>query len=465
MIVQKTRRTFVRQIVAASSLIASASLPLPARSVSGASASRRTQAGASSSKGEASGRLPAWVPRPGEFSEFTRNTPASVGATAAIFANWCGGTFVDDYGAMGAAAYHGGGEHFSWPDKGGVLVLDCDKRIYAMRCLSSVTTHRGVAGNAGSPVNDWGCYADNDYPQSKHTYNCLSQMPREWGGGPMGALVRVGHSGGLLNAPDGKRVHGYSATYRFDLSQEIDGHSRLTGNNKYVLDSSGNPASINDSAVSCMDSRRQGWWTFSRTSAGLRGLSFTHRTGTIANFAAPGLALAFWAKMHHFADEDVLCVMCDEPSFGTNLFGVVKLLDLSALPRTQWISITPDRPDDSTLKWQAPGSIQCGYIGPQWSPILQAFVAIDMRNPNGVSDTIRIWKLAPPRAGDRFTGKWTWTLETAKSADGSTINVRKDSGSVNGPFGKLVECPALRSLVWTRGPDARGQLIRLAGME
>ena len=65
--------------------------------------------------------VPSWVPPPKTFAEFTLNSPASVGANVAFLANWCGGTFIRDYGPYGGAAYHGGGEHYSWPDAGGVL--------------------------------------------------------------------------------------------------------------------------------------------------------------------------------------------------------------------------------------------------------------------------------------------------------------------------------------------------------
>jgi len=53
--------------------------------------------------------------------------------------------------------------------------------------------------------------------------------------------------------------------------------------------------------------------------------------------------------------------------------------------------------------------------------------------------------------------------ETLTSADGSQINLRTDAGSVNGAFGRLVECPALRAFVWTRGVQNKGQLLRPAG--
>jgi hypothetical protein len=360
---------------------------------------------------------------------------------------------------MGAVAYHGGGEHFSAPDKGGVLLLDCGARRYVMRNLSSITTHMEAvpipSGVVGSSTNKWGAYADNDYPQNKHTYSCLSYQPAAWGEAPQGALMRVAHTGGNDSALG---VDGLSSTYRFDLSQAKDGHSRITGEQLYDFGNTPTGARVHDTIFACIDTIREGWWAFPRTSATVKELAFTHRDGTVTNFARRGLSLAYWAKLHHFADDDLLCVMCDEPSFGTNLFGVVKLLDLGA-PNAEWVSITPARPDDPELIWQGPGSIQCGYCGPQWSSILGAFVCIGRR-----PDQLRVWKLTPPPPEQRFSATWTWSVETVASGDGSTVNCYTDPANVNGSFGKLVECEPLRSLVWTRGIDRRGLLIRLAGM-
>ena len=63
---------------------------------------------------------------------------------------------------------------------------------------------------------------------------------------------------------------------------------------------------------------------------------------------------------------------------------------------------------------------------------------------------------------------WAWTTETVTSHDGSALvpnNRVTDYGSSNGIWGKLIECPSLRSLVWTRSAAAKGQLIRPRGMK
>jgi hypothetical protein len=271
-----------------------------------------------------------------------------------------------------------------------------------------------------------------------------------------------------------------AATWRFDLSQDADGVTRLNGDTPYLIyrDQPTVPATTNDSPVACFDAKREGAWHFSRTQSANRGLSFTHKSGRVDNFAAPALNLVSWASMHHMPDDDLLCVICDEPKFSQNRFGVVKLLRMDALPGGEWVTILPTVPDDEAMRWNLglppggifdmwasathgdpnPVAIQAGYTGAQWSTLLGSFVAMDYKTGT------RVWKLTPPPPGQRFTGTWAWTVETVTSADGSTMDVRNDSASQNGAFGKLVECPALKSLVWTRRVDKPGQLIRLRGM-
>lgn len=429
---------------------------------------------------------PFAIPAPGKFKAFTINTPISVATVdvsffKGILANWCGGVPAPDYGTMGAVVYRGGGEHFSWPDKGGTLVLDLAKREYVMRNLSSVTTHMGVAGTSGSFTDEWGAYRDTKYPQSKHTYNGQCYQPASQGGGPMGSLLTVGQTGGPR--PE-TQLMGDAACWRFDLTYEVDGHSRLNGDNKYFIyrEAPTVIANTNDSATSCWDTKREGAWHYARTSAYGRGLSFTHRSGRVDNFAETATAFASWSCMHYMADDDLLVVIHDEPKFGQNRFGCVSLLKLDG-PPGDWVTILPTVPNDEAMRWNLalppggiydqwagathgdvnPACIQAGYMGAQPSTLLGGFVGFDYRNQPS-PNSCRIWVLTPPPAGQRFIGTWSWRVETMISEDGSVMDVRADDASVNGPFGKLAECVGYRSLVWTRGVQYPGVLIRLQGM-
>lgn len=413
--------------------------------------------------------LPSFVPAPGTFAEFTLNKPSDVGGYVAMLANWTGGAFVDDYGAMGAAVYHGGGEHFSYPDKGGVLALDCAERKYAMRCVPTITTHMGVAigptGPAGSLTNAWGAYADDGYPESKHTYNSLAQFPRAWGGGPMGSLVRVSHSGGDQN-PIGQwpglpptNSYGLAATWAFDLSQERDGCRRLTGDQTYDF-GSGTPAVVDDAVGTGLDWLREGWWSFARTGSGHGDrMVFTHKDGKIEPPGTSAIALN-WGRLHHFADDDTLVAIAT----GINI--------CHPGPTNPWKTITTVASAADQADWTATQAY-LGYPGFQWCSILNCWVGVYAKrlvNADGSPNlsAIQVWKIIPPdTAAKRWTDPWYVERETVISADGSQIDMGTDHAvnAGNGTsYGKLVECKALRSLVWTRRIDKPGQLIRLRGM-
>jgi len=409
-------------------------------------------------------RLPFRIPDPGTFAEFTRNRPADVGMGPGTLANWCGGTFISSYGLRGGVAYHGGREHsqITTNSQQAVYVLDCNSGLYVRRCFPTQTNTQGLftgtpLAYSGTPTDQWGAYTDGS-AGAMHTYAGLCEMPAAWNEGTP-AMVRVFQSAGASAALLGES---YAATWRFDLSKA--NHSlaepsmtRLTGDQTYhqFANRPADVAVVSDAPTACIDTIREGWWAFSRTSSGNRGVSFTHRLGAITNFAAPGLALARWSKMHHFSDDDILCVMCDEPAFGVTRFGVVKLLAMDQLPGGSWITVLPTLPPSPSPL------ISCGYGGPQWSSMLGCFVMLDTNFDGGAQ--CRVWKLIPPPPGQRLTGEWAWSHEIVTSADGSTI-AKTDHASVNGAWGRLVECPALRAFVWTRSIDRKGQLIRLAGM-
>lgn len=412
--------------------------------------------------------LPSFVPAPGTFAEFTTNVPTDLASTsdpwikAAILANWTGGTFIEDFGDAGAAAYHGGGEHFSWPDRGGVLLLDVAAQRYVMRCVSP--QHMGVVsgttGPSGSLTDRYGAYQDNGYPQSKHTYNSLAPFPRDWGGGEQGGLVRVCHAGGLTNPQVGAAPgYGLAATWAFDLAQTVNGARRLTGEQTYDL-GSGNPAYTNDAPGTCVDTLREGWWVFARTGANTGDrMVFTHKDGTIEPPGTQAIGLN-WGRLHHFADDDTLVAIAT----GINIChpGLTN----------PWKTITTVADAADQSDWTALQAY-LGYPGFQWCSLLNCWVGIDSKNPlkaDGTPDltAARVWKIIPPdTAAKRWIDPWRVQRETVTSSDGSVIDMKTDHAvnAGNGTsYGKLVECKKMRSLVWTRRIDKPGQLIRLRGM-
>lgn len=422
--------------------------------------------------------LPSFVPAPGTWAEFTTNTPASVGAPSTILTNWTGGAFNPDFGAMGAAMYYGGGEHFSWPDnKGGVLLLDAAARAYLMRCLPPVTTNMGVAGASGSPVDDFGCYIAGGYPQTKHSYNGVGHVPAAWGIGAQGGLIRI-QSGGPLNEPlpqqvdmqgnpvfkaDGTpqlRTHGWTAAHVFDVSQAIGGYRRLTGEQMIDL-GSGKPSNTNDAPGIGIDMLREGHWMFARQGAGAGDrMAFIAKDGTVTSPNTTAIGLD-WGRLHHFDDDDTLVAVASGIAI------------CHPGPTNPWKRVTFNVNAADASAWTATRIQYLGYIGFHFWRLLNCFVGIDtapVLKPDGVTkdlSAVRIWKIFPPdTAAKRWTDPWFVERETITSADGSQIDVSLDQAlnSSGLSYGKLVPCDGLRSLLWTRSVNKPGQLIRPRGV-
>jgi hypothetical protein len=424
--------------------------------------------------------LPEWADHtalpPGTFREFTLNVPGDVGMPSAVISNWCGGVFIPELGVRGAAAYHGGGEHSVWTDSSrtgpgeqGVYLLDCDARVYVRRCYP-VAEHRGVVLTGdGSPTDEWGAYLDDGSPQSKHTYNGIERMPSAWGGGAQGSLVRVGHTGGLVAGTTD--VMGLSATWRFDVSKESHDPGdpsifKLTGSNTYDF-GVGRPATINDAPIACIDHVREGWWSTHRTGSGWGDrMCFTAKDGTIRGPLGRPFGTG-WAALHHFAADDVVVRLSDDGADGSWRADVWR-----ADSDEGWMRAPLERQDIEDTRPETGRKNYCeiGYMHPRWSTILGCFVGLDHQYPahgSGPSSTLRVWKITPPPPGERATGTWTATWELCTAIGDSPTNVLdvwNDAGSVNGVFGRFVECPALRAFVWTRRADRPGQMVRLLGM-
>jgi hypothetical protein len=439
--------------------------------------------------GIVSASLPAWADYTalpvGNFIEFTTNTPNDVGMQRATFSNWTGGEFIPDYGVRGGVAYWGGGEHNPWPDsvvggngQQGVYVLDCDTRTFARKCYPQ-TNHTGASfSGVPTPVDAWGCYSDDGSPQSKHSYGCVSYMPASWGGGASGSLVTIAKSGGLVDTAGNA---GYSATHRFDLSKATHtaaapAITKLTGASLYDFGGAPN-ARINEAVVSCIDLVREGWWATVHQGTlsgwGTR-MVFTSKAGVISAPVGPSFDKDY-GSLHHFADDDIIVRLTDD----VRANGVVPNWQVwvwQANTAGAWQQATVNRQTITDLNAQGVlAYVPLGEMQPRWSSILGAFVWLDSQYPyNGQpSTTIRVWKMTPPVAGQRVSGTWqiTYELVTAKTGTGGTNffnqlngDTNGDAASMNGTYGRFVECPSLRAFVWTRDINKYGQLIRLQGM-
>lgn len=364
----------------------------------------------------------------------------------------------------------------------GILVVD-----NVAKTLTLDVAPQGVSNSAwavlyyqGVPTDDFGGMDAEAYPNKKHTYNGLQEMPAAWGGGPRGSLVRVSHTGGgtddVLPSPPNTTPNGQmgkAATWKYDLSQDVGGVSRLTGDQHYIYASDGSPAFTNDAPCTGVDYLREGWWSRERMGSypqNTRGMAFTSKTGQITNYPDPWFNTSY-AQIHHFADEDLLFLLSGYNSTNFTFGGWVRRPP-DVAPNDVWTKVAQAGLEAAV----APATIPVdhgqaiGYMGMRWCshPNYQCFVGIPKWIR--VDDThVLILLLTPPPVGQRKTGVWQWSSEIVESHDGSIMKInvgsQTDHGILNGSFGKLVYCEPLRSLVWTRSVSQKGQLIRLARMD
>jgi hypothetical protein len=429
--------------------------------------------------------LPSWadyttLPN-GTFREFTLNRPIDTvnptGVTddyiSDFFGNWCGGAFLRDYSAYGGVGYHGGGRHGGTPNNTGVMMLNLATRQYEWVC-KSVLFHNQATQGAGVgeayPTDDFGYYVDDGTAQSPHTYNAMCEMPAAWGGGPKGSLIRAGNTAGdstSLTIAMGSAQDGYGSIGRFDVSQEFGGHSRLSG---AIEHRPGIPQQGNYFGA-CTDHTRQGWFNGVMGAGGGSGdTMFVHRTGAITRYAGLSNSNRYDGIFHHFGEQgqDVLlrCTDFDSTSF-------IHIADMSLATPT-WINKSGTVTNVQNIYpygGSGPATIESlGVAGIRWSTILNCFVWIDSVNTINGGLSVRVCRLTPSNPADILGSTWDAQNEILTSMDGSRIRNgdglggTPDEGSVNGAWGRLLEAPALRALVWSRGASQYGQLIRLQGM-
>ena len=405
----------------------------------------------------AAGTLPSFVPPPGTFAEFTLNAPfdarpptlPTVQDIARIFANWNSAAMISDYSQRGGIAYHGGGEHqMGATDSCGVMMLNLETRLYEFRCRASQKYLQSFGKPTDPhPTNDFGEHADGS-PGAPHTYNQACEFPAAWGGGPRGSFLRCGGTAGGSTSKAASNAH--NCAHRFDLSHAVGGASRLTGSMRYGLevDWGGNYA------AACIDTKREGWWAKMGSHAPTP-LAFVSKKGVVTY--SPNAFTTIYPYLHHFSNDgqDVLLFL-----YVFNLVEYMSLIDLASgwSPVTRLPAGTPPALGPAAK----PTATYASNIGPKWSTLMKCFVGLDYSLP-----TPTLCFLTPSNPADVMASKWTWTSEVVKSHDGSPLvpnNRVTDIASGNGVWGKLIECPSLRSLVWTRNATAKGQLIRPRGM-
>jgi hypothetical protein len=178
--------------------------------------------------------------------------------------------------------------------------------------------------------------------------------------------------------------------------------------------------------------------------------------------------------LHHLADDDIIVRLSDDrlmngfvPTWQVHVW--------QAGTSNAWVQVKVERQDIADLNaFGIKAYPSIGEMHPRWSSLLGCFVGLDPLYPIGKQPTqvIRVWKVIPPPAGQRFGSAWQIVSELVTAVAGlptnefnmTNGNVAGDAGTVNGVYGRFVECPALRAFVWTRDVNKPGQLVRLQGM-
>jgi hypothetical protein len=430
--------------------------------------------------GIVSSALPAWVPAQGTFAEFTLNRPTDMTNPAGLtddaipdfFANWCGGAFLRDYSIYGGVGYHGGGRHGGTPNNCGVVMLNLETRLYEWVCKTNYHNQPGQGDPAPThPTDDFGHFQDDGTAASPHTYNAMCEWPSSWGGGAKGSLVRAGNTAGDSTTRVialGGSQDGYCAVGRFDVSQVFGGHSRLSGAIEYQQ---GTP-SVGNYVGACTDHTREGWFCGIMGSGGGYGdTMFVHKTGTMTRYTGLSNGNRYEGIYHHFGEQgqDVL-LRCSDFTIDNFLH----VADMSQGTPT-WVNKSSAVSNASAIVpigelGTGASNPSIGAAGIRWSTLLNCFVWLDWATTINTGLSVRIGKLIPSNPANILGSTWNVQIETVVSADGSRIlnydqgQALADESSFNGPYGRLLEAPLLRSLVWSRGSGHKGILIRLQGM-
>jgi hypothetical protein len=434
--------------------------------------------------GIVSASLPAWadltaLPN-GTFREFTLNRPIDTTNPSGVtddyipdfFANWCGGAFLRDYSIYGGVGYHGGGRHGGTPNNPGVMMLNLSTRQYEWVCKTNFHNQptQGLGVTEPYPTDDFGYYVDDGTAPSPHTYNAICEWPASWGGGTKGSLVRGGNTAGdstSLTISMGSAQDGYGSIGRFDVSQEFGGHSRISG---VIEHRPGIPQQGNYFGA-CTDHTREGWFTgVMGAGGGFGDTMFVSKTGVITRYSGLSNGSRQEGIFYHFGEQgqDVL-LRCSD--FNSDSW--LHVADMSLATPT-WIDKTSTVTNAANIVpvgAQGPASYESiGSSGIRWSTLLNCFVWFDHKTTINTGLSVRIGKLIPSNPSNILGSTWSVQIETVVSQDGSRIRNLDglggtvDDSSSTPAYGRLLEAPALRALVWSRGASQYGQLIRLQGM-
>jgi hypothetical protein len=397
--------------------------------------------------------VPAWVPPAGYFADVPMTnfpqevTPAIFAGQAkpmqAPFSHWGGSAVLRDVSPLGAQVYYSAGHETSANSLNLQQTLICD-----FSTLRWTVANLPVAGNTLGSFKDG--IAPDGTPYCPHTYLGLQEMPKAWGGGPLGSLVSFFWAGAgfphKINLMDvSKPTLGYSQLATTQPGN--DDPSKI----RFLQGAQGGAY-----PVTVIDEAREGWWVAVNGQA--QFTLFVSKTGRITQVPALG------GNMQNGA-----LVLCQS-------LGLLVAIDggyasgqyASSSHRTLHIrNLRTDAVTRSTANGGVP-SLQDGYdggtsnyhrpdtMGLQWVEELGCVVGFDqMATPPALV------RLTPP-ANNPHTEPWTWStvmpLRHWPQDVGGQDSLQLCENTV---WSKFRWIPSLQAFVYCSAHNRRPQVIKL----
>ena len=205
---------------------------------------------------------PAWVPPPGYIADVPAlNYPVDVtpaiytrGDMNTAFNQWSGSAVLYDFSPLGAQLFQAAGHESSTGQANIQQTLAFD-----FTTLKWSAQNVPLAANPNSAFEALKGTAPDGTPYNPHSYLGLQEMPRAWGGGPQGSLVR------MMMAGTGGTPY-YQTIGIADVSKILNGYTPLKISGQTGPDSENNQVkfSVNSTGgsypLSVQDIGRQGWW-------------------------------------------------------------------------------------------------------------------------------------------------------------------------------------------------------------
>lgn len=411
--------------------------------------------------------LPSWIPNPGQFANASTTLPSTVDPCPAnncvysdvtnfeaIWTAWNGGVYAPLLGSYGSLLMFGGG-HFAYE---GNCIVRFDLATRAWSLLTQPAPYGpGSPGwsaidDLNSVVGPWGQYPDNT-PYPFHTNMGVDYLAHDAGGGSQGSFVFISHDQTGVNCDDICKL------WRCDIAQAQIGSAASAWS--WKPDASTSIANFNAGDGSqqrngiCYDSTRKGVWILRFPTQGISFYSFLTGIETkvncnsgnsfslnISNFEA--------GIIEYHAGRDFLLI--------PHAFGVA-VVDLSSFTLGASAFAPTYEINGNMTGTRVPTMVAPAYDRLAYCSYDGNFYLLDWTSKS----VARLYKLTVP--ANLSSGTWAWSNETLTAKSGESLAIMASGGSRSSGaafYGRFRYVPALKSFIWSDGPNIHAQLGRPA---